>query len=316
MPKLTKPDELSGSVLPKAMGLCPYDSPNDMYQRICDYHDGLPLPELQSEPAFWGNTLENTILKQACLRLGITNLNVDHTEAFRHRTIPIAVSLDGSATVDTPLTIKHNPDEGIYVDDSEQITIEGFGCLEAKNTSVMAEQHLPLHRGVVQLQAQMLCSGANWGAVCVLYRGSELRIFLYRLHPGVCNKIATVAEDFKRRVEHYKKTKEKLLYEPTSPIDAAKIYSNTSVAQIELDDSINEDCQKIVDAKSAISDLNKQIRDKEKSLAEHYLALQKKMGKHETATNGRFFLKWATRHYKAQPERFKRSTTVTVKELL
>jgi len=316
MPKLTNPDELSGSILAALFGVCPYNSANDVMGRVYDYIDGQPMPDFSSEPTAWGNTLEPIILKESCLRLGITNLIVNYESPFRHRRIPIAVSLDGSVSVDRPITINHNPERGIFVDNGDQITIEGFGCLEAKNTSVMPEEHLPLHRGVVQLQAQMLCSYADWGAVCVLYRGNELRIFLYRLHQGVCDKIAKVANEFEMKVKHYKATKERLDYPPSSPIDAAKLYSNTTTAELQLDDSINETCEHIVNVKSEISELNKVIREKEKTLADYYLALQKKMGKHESATNGRYYLKWTTRHYKAQPERFKRSTTVTVKELL
>ena len=315
MPKLTKPTELSGSTIAAAMGVDPYKNANDLLELAATAVDGLPLPEITGEPLTWGNALESTILKEACLRLGITNLNLDHKEAYRHKTIPLAVSLDGSATLDEPITIKHNPDEGIYVENGEQITIDGFGCLEAKNTSVMPEEHLPLHRGVVQLQAQMLCGDATWGAVCVLYRGNELRVFLYRLHQGVCFKIEKAAIEFKDKVNHYKTTKERLDYPPSSPVDAAKLYSNTTTAELQLDDSINETCEHIVNVKSEISELNKVVREKEKTLADYYLTLQKKMGKHESATNGRYYLKWSTRHYKAQPERFKRSTTVTVKEL-
>tara|TARA_R100001460_G_scaffold2381_1_gene7769 strand:+ start:1753 stop:2703 length:951 start_codon:yes stop_codon:yes gene_type:complete len=316
MPKLTNPDELSGSILAALFGVCPYNSANDVMGRVYDYLDGQPMPDFSSEPTQWGNTLEPMILKEACLRLGITNLNLNHTEAYRHINIPIAVSLDGSATIDEPITIKHNPERGIFVDNGDQMTIVGFGCLEAKNTSVMPEEHLPLHRGVVQLQAQLLCSNAKWGAVCVLYKGNELRVFLYRLHQGVCDKISKVANEFEMKVQHYKITKERLDYPPCSPVDAAKLYSNTTTAELQLDDSINKTCEHIVNVKSEISELNKVIREKEKTLADYYLTLQKKMGKHESATNGRYYLKWTTRHYKAQPERFKRSTTVTVKELM
>jgi predicted phage-related endonuclease len=316
MPKLTKPTELSGSSVAAAMGVDPWKNANDLIDLAAISIDGLPLPEITGEQLSWGNVLESTILKEACLRLGITNLNLDHKEAYRHKTIPLAVSLDGSATLDEPMTINHNPDEGIFVENGEQITINGFGCLEAKNTSVTPEETLPLHRGVVQLQAQMLCAGAKWGAVCVLYRGNQLRIFLYSLHDKICYNISKIANEFDMKVKHYQTHKEKLYYEPSSSLDAARLFDKTIPVSLDLDDSINETCEYILNVKAEISDLNKIIREKEKTLGDYYLNLQKRMGHHETASNGRYYLKWSTRHYKAQPERFKRSTTVTVKELI
>ena len=133
--KVTRNDQASASILPALMGLSPWQSPNDCLTRAIGAMKGEPPPEFKAEAADWGNVMERHILTEACLRLGIENLDLDYTTAFRHKTLPLACSLDGTAD-GAGKTIRHDPEAGIYVMDGDEIELDGMGVLEAKLTAI------------------------------------------------------------------------------------------------------------------------------------------------------------------------------------
>ncbi len=74
-------------------------------------------------------------------------------------------------------------------DGSKPIKLDGLGILEAKLTAQDVEDTPAVYRGVIQLQGQMDIMKAKWGALCVLYRGTTLRIFLYERDEDQVNMI-------------------------------------------------------------------------------------------------------------------------------
>ena len=214
------------------------------------------------------------------------------------------------------MIIKPNLNKGIYCPNGYVDAI-GPGVLEAKNTSAMPEDLPPAHRGPLQLQAQMMCTGYQWGAVCVLYRGGELRIFAYQADPAVQSRIMQAVHDFEQR------RKNKDWYEPVSAEDAATAYSrvDASAPPIELaSEQAREWLNQLVVAKR-----NKAVA--EQDIDEASAAIMQIMGSHKEAvgTVGNQMIKvtWPERRFKAQPERIvlakpetvARQKTLTIKEL-
>ena len=109
---------------------------------------------------------------------------------------------------------KTDPDAGIYVVGQDSIQLDGVGALEAKLTAMDVEDMPPLWRGPIQLQAQMDIIGAKWGAICTLYRGTELRIFLFAPHQDTLDMIAAISTDFQARLDNWKQTGEVAYYAP------------------------------------------------------------------------------------------------------
>ena len=71
-----------------------------------------------------------------------------------------------------------------------------MGVLEAKNTSHFPEDEPAATRGPIQCQGLMMCTGYKWAAIFVLYRGTELRCFLYAPDPATIAKIEADAIEF------------------------------------------------------------------------------------------------------------------------
>ena len=201
--KVTPDTMLSASRLPAVMGHSKYRSPNDELLASIDALGNKETPFVTNEAMEWGNRTESMILAEAAVRLGVSNLVTNHPEALFHKLLPLACSLDATAD-GNGLSIGSDSEKGIMVMDGDSITLEGTGILEAKLTSVAPEHSPALYRGPIQLQAQMDITGAKWGALAVLYRGTELRIFLFKPHLGTIRAIAEATLDFQRRLDIWK----------------------------------------------------------------------------------------------------------------
>ncbi len=114
-------------------------------------------------------------------RLKVAEFDTQIGQAYKHPDIALACSLDGVG-YGTGQEIYSDPDKGIFVVGQDSIVLDGPGVLEAKVTKTMPEDTPHLARGPIQLQGQMLVTGHKWGAVCVLYQGIELRVFLFGPH--------------------------------------------------------------------------------------------------------------------------------------
>jgi predicted phage-related endonuclease len=316
--KLTPDNQASASLLPAIMGIGKYSTPNDALLGCIRAIKGEPREEFASEAADWGNTLEPTILKEAAMRLGLDNLDISHDQAYTHPELPLACSLDGTA-YGRGLHLQTDPERGIYVMGADSITLEGVGVMEAKLTGTEAEEVPPLWRGPVQMQAQMEIMGAKWGALCTLYKGTKLHIYLFAPHAATLAEIRRAVLDFDRRLDIFKRTGTVEHYPPADSADAQRLWPEADTNK--LDDPLGlgtaEDflCEEI-------KILQDQKDELEKKIDEKMATLKTKLQDYPRAVTTNYEIRWPMRHYKAQPERVVpakeahsvRQSTLTIKE--
>lgn len=314
--KLTDDREMSASRLPGLMGFSKYSTPNDELQFSINAIDGKERPDIGNEAMGWGNTLEPVILTEAAKRLGLTKFDTDIREAYSHRSFALSCSLDGVGYGEGQ-DISTDEARGIYVIGQDKIKLDGPGVLEAKLTKTMPEDVPHLARGPVQLQGQMLVTGHKWGAVCVLYQGIELRVFLFAPHKETQTAIVKAVQDFESRLETYRQTGGIEWYAPQTSKELDRIYPTAaSKEEIDLGREAEDLAVVISHNKSAIKAAEAAIEDAEKNLK----AL---MGQAEKGRAGNYVISWPMRNYKAQAERLVaakpaysiRQSTLTIKEV-
>ena len=316
--KLTPDDgTLSASKIPALMGLSPYTTRNELLKEAIDAAAGKPPARIpQNEAMRFGDLMEPVILREAAYRLDLDHVNTDIDEAVFHPDLPLACSLDGRG--DGGIVFEHNPAHGIYVPQGGVVDTHGPGALEAKNTSAAPESVPAPHRGPLQLQAQMMCTNYAWGAVCVLYRGSELRIFLYRADEDVQAQIEDAVHEFERRKRDVD------WYPAASSADA-------NVAWDRVDDAAPAlDLNGVADADhwaSVLLAAREARRAAEAEIDQCETMLKEMLGNHEEgrvdADGSTYYIKWPMRNYKAQPAktteakpaRSIRAKTLTIKEV-
>ena len=295
--KVTSSQKPSASVLPSIMGHSPYETPLVVLDRaikcVDQGVDRLPGEEKRIEAADWGNRLEDTILEEAAARLGVGGLMLDHPEPHHYQDI-LSCSLDGTAE-GGGVVIKHDPDNGIYVISAdEEIELIGMGILEAKLTRVAPQEKPDLYRGPVQLQGQMLCTGATWGAVCTLYQGVELRIFVYKQSVQMQQEIIKVCSDFCRRV------KDRDLYPPLSTTEAVRKYPEPQFPKkiIDADTPLQEKIEQLAHIRS-------ELKAYETLADDLQLDIMEQMQDASECIAGRYRVTWPVRNIKAKPEQVK-----------
>ncbi len=316
--KLTPDTIISASKVPALLGMSPYSSPNDILKEVVDiiHNDTRPAFWGGNEATRWGDRLEPVVLGEVAKRLSLTDVVLDHDIAVFHPTLEMACSLDGSGV--GVGQVKTSVENLIYTMNAPEIDITGPGVLEAKVTSAMPEDMPPPQRGPLQLQAQMMCTGYTWGVVATLYRGIELRLFVYQEDDAIQQRIADAVDDFERRKRDID------WYPPLTSEDANTAWGNVDDAAppINLDD---------LGASMLISDLVQAKADKtdaEDRIEAAEVAIKEIMGNHEAAEgtvgNTLYNVKWPMRHFKDKPEKLTpakpaystRQKTLTIKERL
>ena len=311
--KVTPNDMASASVIPALMGLSKWSSPNDELMAKISVLNGVPPEQIEKEAFDWGNELEAPILTVSAKRMNLTGLELEHGAHFA-KDIPLACSLDGLADGGGQ-TIFSDPDKGIYVVGQDSIQLDGVGVLEAKLTSYDAEDMPPLWRGPLQLQAQMMIMGAKWGAVCTLYRGLTMRIFIFAPHKATQDAITAAVIDFDRRLSLYKETGEIDSYPIESNSDANLLYAQGSDETITLPARSEASIKLILEAKASIKELEELVEGET-------LELKKMLETAERGKTNNYEVIWPMRKYKATaeriippaPERTIRLQTLTIKE--
>lgn len=301
--KVTRDDQASASMLPAIMGYSPFQSPNDSLLACIRAIKGEPREELKIEAADWGNVMERHILTEACLRLGLENLDLDYTTAFAHKTLPLACSLDGTAD-GAGKTIRHDPEVGIYVMDGDEITLEGMGVMEAKLTAIEPQDAPPLYQGPIQLQAQMDILQAKWGAVCTLYRGTKLRIYLFKPHAATLGAIYQAVRQFQGKLDKFRDTGEIDYYPPKDSDDAQRTWgkADEDAPPVNLPAEAEGLADGILTLKAEIKRLESLITGDEENPGME-AKLKALMQEHTVGLAGKYKVTWPTRHYKAQPAR-------------
>lgn len=313
--KLTDDREMSASRLPALMGFSKYSTPNDELQYSMNAIDGKERPDIGNEAMAWGNTLEPVILAEACKRLGLERFNTDIRTPYRHESLALQCSLDGVAEGDGQ-QITSNPDRGVFVVGQDSIKLDGPGVLEAKLTRTGPEDVPHLARGPIQLQGQMLVTGHRWGAVCVLYEGICLRVFLFAPHAESQAAITKAVKDFECRLETYRQTGGIDWFPPQSSREVDQMYPvAANDDQVELPERAQMLAEIIAAGKS-------KVREVEASIESAEAELKQLMGSASKGKAGRYAISWPMRHYKAQPERLMpakeaysvRQSTISIKE--
>ena len=313
--KLTRNDTMSASRIPVLLNASPYQTRNEL---LADFRNidkgGEPNWIPQNEPMFWGDTLEDTILRVAGERLNLKDVRTSFASAFEHPTLPLAASLDGAATGSG--VVAADETNGIYTPQGEPIDLTGEVLLEAKNTGSMPENPPAAHRGPLQLQAQMMCTGIKKGIIAVLYRGNELRLFLYKADPVIQQRIVTELQDFEER----RKTGE--VYPLADTSDGVVAYPRGGLDRLYFEDMTNESL--LVDM---LVGAIEQKKNAEEDIEQMTAGLMEGLGEASECEvmvgNRTYLVKWPSRTYKAQPERVVpakpertvRSKTLVVKEI-
>ena len=316
--KLTPDDQLSGSQLAPLAGASPWETPNDILRKVTNGVMGKPREPLVSEAADWGTALEGLVATKAMEKLGLTDYQLDHPQAYQHPVLPLACSIDSTAE-GSGQVVHHDPDNGIYVmNDSGQITLDGKGVVEIKTTAGEPVDSPPLYMGPIQLQAQMDILGCKWGAVAILFRGSRLRIFLFERHDPTVQMIDDLVLEFDEKVQHFKDTGEIEWYPAKDSKDAQRTWGqgDEDAPPIELTGATDKIIETMLDAKAQIKELESVIDDCEKSLKE-------RLQEHTVGMTPRYRVTWPIRHYKATAERVVpakpastiRINTIQVKEI-
>jgi len=313
--KLTDDKAMSASRLPGLMGFSKYSTPNDELQFSINAIDGKERPDIGNEAMGWGNTLEPVILVEAAKRLGLTEYDTQIGHAYTHNAVALSCSLDGIG-FGLGQEIFTDPDKGIYVVGQDSIILNGPGVLEAKLTKTMPEDVPHLARGPIQLQGQMLITGHKWGAVCVLYQGIELRVFLFAPHHETQKEIIKAVLAFEHKLQTYRESGAIDWYPPETSKELDRIYPMAvNKKEVELD-GVADYAQTIVNNKAAIRAAEAGIDEAEKKIKEA-------LGQAERGRAGQYVISWPMRNYKAQPERLVaakeaysiRQSTLTIKEL-
>jgi predicted phage-related endonuclease len=294
--KVTPNTMMSASRIPALLGLSRWSTRNDELQLSINAIDGIEPETKRIEAADWGNRLENIILREAAERLQLRYLDCAHLTAVRHPIMPLAASLDGTADGGGQV-ITSDPDAGIYVVGQDSITLDGTGVLESKLTGHFPEDVPALERGPLQLQAQMEIIKAKWGAVCVLYQGTELRIFLFAPHQATVDAIIAAVWDFDRRLLKYKEVGEIDWYPPEGPDDIQRMHPVAREGQrVTLPPNA---AQLVADIERAEHDMDDAKSRKTKAETE----LKQLIGSAVEGVIGHRLVRWPMRSYKATPER-------------
>jgi len=313
--KLTDDKAMSASRLPGLMGFSKYSTPNDELQFSINAIDGKERPDIGNEAMGWGNTLEPVILIESAKRLGITDFDTQIGQAYTHESIPLSCSLDGIG-FGLGQEIFTDPEKGLYVVGQDSIILNGPGVLEAKLTKMMPEDVPHLARGPIQLQGQMLITGHRWGAVCVLYQGIELRVFLFAPHHETQKEIIKSVLAFDHKLKTYRESGAIDWYPPQTSKEMDRMYPQ-AVAKEEISLAVQAEqlAEQLLAAKSVVREAEASIDNAEKQIKEL-------MGQAERGRAGRFVISWPMRNYKAAAERLVpakeaysvRQSTLSIKE--
>jgi len=298
--KLTPNNILSCSRLPAVLGFSKFRTANDELKVSIDALHGKEPEFISNEAMEWGNRLEKDILKESAARLGLESYDLEHDKPYFHETIPLACSLDGTAT-GSGQEIFTDIAKGIYVMGKDSIKLRGRGILEAKLTGQDVEDTPAVYRGVIQLQGQMDIMEASWGALCVLYKGTQLRIFLYGYNEDQVNMVRQAAIEFSEKLEKYKRDSEIDWYPLATSAEAVRIFDNAEKATVEIPE-VELQAEKIISLREAITEAEEAIDRLQRNIMDQ-------MRDAEICNAGRYKISWPMRHYKAQPAK-----TVPAKE--
>ena len=295
--KVTPNDQLSASEIPVLMGASKFKTVNELLKEKMDVINGGEIPFISNEAMTFGNLSEPMILMESVNRLGLKDPKIDYDKPFFHKDLPFACSLDGTVKGDGR-TIMTDIKQGIICVNSDEIKLDGTIILEAKLTGhdIESADELPMYRGPLQLQMQIdTVNEGDVGVVCVLYKGTSLKLFVYKKDPEVLDQLHTAIVDFQRRLDKYKTNEEVEWYNVRTPEEASKVWDRPEDISVDIP-SLEKDAEKIVELRQVIKDVDQQVKVLE-------VKIMDEMRDTAHATSGRYKISWPLINYKAQPEK-------------
>ena len=288
--KLSDDTKMSGSRIP--ILYCwnhgiphPWSTPNDELRKSIRAAAGERQRSDIGEPGIVGNLLEPVLIRDCCAHLGIPQADLT-PEVIKLD--DFEVSCDGIVQLEQPTTILEN---GIVrIQGGDSITLSGPIPIECKVTTAPPTDDIPLYRGPIQLQAQMMATGASAGVIVTLHRGIERRIHIMPADVDIQAEIADICSDFRRRVSAEE------WYPPVNVDDAVIRPGDKNETPIELGDVLTADVYLLETLREHRTEIAEQI-------AELELKVMTAMGDSTLAQAGPYRVEWPMRHYKAQPER-------------
>lgn len=301
MAKLSPDDHLSGSQLAAYMGHSPWQDAYDVLLRARESLEGKPRPELDSLQVDMGDATEDVTLQRGCRLVGLDPDQIathSHTEAKKHPLMKLYYSDDGLHSIpdDEPVTFKTDEAAGIYVmTRSGQLDVSGKIVLEAKfTTTPQRENDPPLYRGPIQVQAGMMCHGANTGIIFTNYAGRRITAHIYPSHFQTQSAIKSAVNDFEKHMAA------NTWPEPRSPEEAVKLHPAPKETEEEIE--LDADLAEAVRNYQASTDAIKNAEDiKAETQAKIMAALGNNSRGRIIAGNTLYHVSWPTRNYKAKP---------------
>lgn len=303
--KLSDDTKMSGSRIPvlycwkHGVGH-PWSTPNDELRKSIRAMAGESDDFDIGEPGIVGNLLEPVLISNACEVLGITQIQqsppVIKLEDFE-------VSCDAIAVIDRPLVVASSAT--VRIEGADEITLQGRIPIECKVTTAPPSDEIPLYRGPIQLQAQMMATGADVGIIVTLHRGIERRITIMRADPDIQAEIAEICADFRNRVLEHD------YYPPVNVDDAVIAPAEKNEIPVELNGLEND-----IYHLELLRDHRRQLNDE---IEELEVKVMTAMGDATLGQAGPYQVEWPVRNYKAQPERVvaaKEARTIRLKSLI
>ena len=195
----------------------PYSTPNDELRRsIMAKHGEYKRDESHSEPAYMGNLFEPAIVADVCEHLGLPDPELSPS-VFHAEDGSWQCSLDGLVTLPSPTTVF--ADDTVEIDGGLPcVTLEGPIPIECKTTEAHFTGEIPLWRGPIQLQMQMMSVNAKFGIIATVHRGNMRHYKIVKCDPVMQQVIGDLCLDFRDRVS------EERYYPPVNVDDCAKTH--------------------------------------------------------------------------------------------
>ena len=141
----------------------------------------------------------------------------------------------------------------------------------------------------------MACTHSTWGCIAVLYKGTELRLFLYGIDKDLQAQIKEASYDFKERVEKYRWNEETDWLPMSSTKEATVIYDEAEDEVVQLPE-LSGLVAEVVELKDTIKESHDRVDTLQATIMES-------MRDRKTAIAGDYKVTWPMLNYKAQPEK-------------
>ncbi len=222
--------------------------------------DALPIAE-RNENIYWGNMMEDVLASEFGRRNKCRVIRPPTHLVHRKD----SSGLDHSFRIQKPnicefnKRMRANADRFLYGDR------EGRGNLQCKNTNfflgIKWPDDKPLIHVSIQLQHELACSGAKWGAIAVLAGGNRYKQYIVERHDEVIKRISDEVEKFWGYVE--RKEEPPVVHHALDSESSmlALLHSNPVEDTVELDPILTVDAERLAFVKAQIKELKKEEKE-------------------------------------------------------